>query len=416
MLTPVSVAMGRIKNNAAFQYRAWKMAIDWVVALYIVVPGLAVLGYQYIQWWQETPVWLEQVPYLVFRSYLFIAAVTGTIRYYVEDADQLFLIQREGWFRKMVATGATFSLVSHAVLMALIAVLLFPLLYNGYGVTAAETAFLFVATYLIKIYIMIGKQYLGMRLSGWKSVVVRGVLMAGLAALFGLLTSVTAQGNLAAIGIIVALLLPLVWLVPSRLRAKGTFYHDVRREREERMKLAGMLMSAGGYPARRKAKASRKHPLLFRASGKLFKQRTQENILAETLIKAILRSPAKLKLIGLLALACVTALFLCPSSVIRHIAFLLVSALFAWMVKAFAKEAATEAYVQLFPWNDTVRLSAFWKIGAAITVPACGLFGFVVGLRDGGILNAILMAPFGAALGWIVSRMFGMNGVQVKRS
>lgn len=411
MLTPQKVAWQRIKSNAAFQYRAWKMAVDWVVALYIVLPATAVLIYQYISWWGATPVWLEAVPYTVFRAYLFVAAITGTVRYYVEEADQLFLVQRTSWFRKLVGTGTAFSLTVSALVLAGMGLLLYPLLHNGYEVGPLEAAFLFLLTYLVKIYLMLGKQHLELVASGWRSVAIRIVATPVLAAVFGYLTHWTAVSHLYAALIALCLAAPLFWLVPARIRARGTFYKDAQREREERMKLAGMLMSAAGYRAPRKTRSKKKRPFLFPASRKLFKERTQENVLAESLIKGILRNGSKLKLAGMLLLAATTAVAVCPNGTIRLIVGLATGALFAWMAKSFAREAATEEYVRLFPWKDTVRMEAFWKAGAGLTAPVCAWLGFVCGLLNGGLLSSVVMLPLGFAFGWMASRMFGMNGL-----
>lgn len=387
------------------------MAVDWVVALYIVIPGLIVLGYQYVQWWKEVPVWLAPVPYVVFRAYLFVAAITGTIRYYLDEADQLFLIQRTNWFRRMITTGAVYSLAVHALILALIALLLFPLLHNGYGISAAEAVSLFLVTYLVKIHLMLGKQQLETLVSGWKGVALRIILTPLAAALFAVITSYTSKGLILAAAIIVCLAVPLVWLVPARLKAKGTFYRDVQREKQEKMKLAAMLMSAGGYPARRKSKVKRKRAFLFPASRKLFKVRTQENVLAESLIKGIVRSTSRLRLIGMALLAYTSAIVICPTQNVRLIALIGVSALFAWMSKAFAKEASTEEYVLLFPWKDGVRMEAYWKAGAGLTVPACAWLGLVSGIMDQGILGGLIMLPLGAGIGWMASRIFGMSGL-----
>lgn len=411
MLTPEQVAWQRIRSNALFQYRAWKMAVDWVIALYIVLPATAVLVYQYIQWWAHTPVWLEGVPYTIFRAYLFVAAITGTIRYYVDEADQLFLVQRTSWFRRLIRTGAAFSLTVSALVLAAVGMLLYPLLHNGYGVDPLEAIFLFLLTYLVKIYLMLGKQHLELVASGWKSVAIRLVATPLLAAVFGFLTHWTAVSHLYAALIALCLALPLVWLVPARIRARGTFYKDAQREREERMKLAGMLMSAAGYRAPRKTRSKKKRPFLFPASRKLFKERSQENVLAESLIKGILRNSSKLKLAGLLLLAATTAVAVCPNNTIRLIAAVATGALFAWMAKSFAREAATEEYVRLFPWKDTVRMEAFWKTGAGLTAPACAWLGFLCGLLNNGLLSAVVLLPLGFGFGWMVSRMFGMNGL-----
>lgn len=411
MLTPERVARKRIKEDAGFQYRAWKMAVDWVVALYIVIPALLILGYQYVQWWQEAPVWLEPVPYSVFRIYLFVAAISGTIRYYVDEADQLFMVQRQGWFRRLTGVGMTFSLVTKALILAAMGVILYPLMHKGYGVGAVEAVLLFAITYLVKVYIMLGKQVLELRVTGWRGTLVRIVLMPVAGALFSLMTLAPERSSLAAAAIATALLVPLFWLLPARLRARGTFYQDVQRERQERMKLAGMLMSAGGFPAPRKTKRKRKRPFLFPASRKLFKRRTQENILAESLIKGMLRNGSKVKLCAFALLAYTTAILVCPNSSIRLIALLAVCALYAWMCKAFSREASMEAYIRLFPWKDSVRIEAFWKAGAGFAMPACAWFAFIAGLMDQGLLGALMMLPLGAAGGWLASRIFGLNGL-----
>ncbi|MNC39170.1 Bacterial ABC transporter protein EcsB [compost metagenome] len=232
-----------------------------------------------------------------------------------------------------------------------------------------------------------------------------------LAAVFGYLTHWTAVNHLYAALIALCLAAPLLWLVPARIRAKGTFYKDAQREREERMKLAGMLMSAAGYRAPRKTRSKKKRPFLFPASRKLFKERTQENVLAESPIKGILRNGSKLKLAGMLLLAATTAVAVCPNNTIRLIAAIATGALFAWMAKSFAREAATEDYVRLFPWKDTVRMEAFWKAGAGLTAPVCAWLGLVCGLLNGGPVQAVVMLPLGFAFGWMASRMFGMNGL-----
>jgi ABC-2 type transport system permease protein len=411
MLTPQKVAWQRIRSNAGFQYRAWKMAIDWVIALYIVLPAAAVLVYQYISWWKGTPVWLEMVPYTVFRAYLFVAAITGTIRYYVEEADQLFLVQRTSWFRMLMRTGTAFSLVSSALVLAGMGVLLYPLLRNGYGVNPLEAVFLFLLTYLVKIYLMLGKQQLELAASGWRSVVIRIIATPVLAAVFGFLTHWTSVSHLYAALIALCLAAPLFWLVPARIRARGTFYKDAQREREERMKLAGMLMSAAGYRVPRKTRSKKKRAFLFPASRKLFKERTQENVLAESLIKGILRNGSKLKLAGMLLLAATTAVAVCPNSTIRLIVAVATGALFAWMSKSFAREAATEEYVRLLPWKDTVRMEAFVKAGGSLTGPACAWLGLLTGLLSGNPVEAVIMLPLGYFFGRMASRMFGMNGL-----
>lgn len=410
MLTPMSTAIRRIRSDVRFQYRAWRMAIDWTVALYIVAPALLIAGYHYLSWWREPPIWLDNIPYSIIQAYLFIIAVNGTVRYYIEEADQLFLVQRQGWFRRVMGTGAAYSLMVHVLWVALSGLLLYPLLHNGYGVGAAEAASLFMLTYLFKVHLMLGKQWLSMRFSGWRGFAVRLVLLPVFGALFGVILAAASYSALTAAGTALVLAATLLWLVPARLRMKGAFYHDIRRERQEKMKVAAMLLSQAGIKAPKKSKAPRKGPLLFPRSGRLFRTRSQENVLAESVIKAVFRSGSKLQFYGYALLAYTTAIAVCPQGAYRYAVGLAVAALLAWMGKSFAKEALAEAYVSLFPWKDGVRYEALWKAGAGIALPGCLWLALLTGLLNAGPLAGFLMLPAGAVICYASSRILGISG------
>lgn len=412
MLTPGRVALRRIRANARFQYRAWRMAVDWTVALYIVIPALFFGGYQYVLWWQEPPYWLKQVPYFMWRSALFLFTVSGTVRYFVEEADQLFLVQRSDWFRRMMAWGAAYSLGLNLIWTVLLGVLLYPLLTGVYGLGLPGTVALFLVIFLFKADVMIVKQLIEIRVSGWRGFLLRLLLLPVAGLLFGVCSmAFSNQGYAAGGAVVLVLALALLWLLPGRLRKKGAFYHDVRREQQEKMKAAGLLLSMGGIPAPRKPRLRRKRPLLFPGSGRLFRSRTPENVLAESLIKAVYRNSSKLKLMGYAAAAYSAAVVVCPAGSYRWMIWLAVSALFVWMAKAFAKDAASESYVRLFHWEDGVRFEAFWKTGAGISLPGCLLLAVLTGFLELPGWQALLMLPAGAAAAWVWSRIFGLWGV-----
>jgi ABC-2 type transport system permease protein len=410
MLTPGRVASRRIRADALFQYRAWRLAVDWTVALYIVVPALFFAGYQYMLWWQEPPFWMNGVPYGIVRSGFFLLAVSGTVRYYVEEADQLFLLQRVAWFRGVMAWGAGYSLGLHAGWTAFAGLWLYPLLARVYGMALSEVAALMLVVYLFKIYVMLGKQLLAMRFHGWKGFLARAFMLSAAGLSFGGLGLLSGQGLLAAAAVALGLALPLIWLLPARLRQKGAFYHDVRREQQEKMKVTGLLLGAGGIPAPQKPRLRRKRPLLFPGSGRLFRVRTAENVLAESLIKAVYRNSSKLNLMAYAVAAYSGAVAISPPGGYRWIVWLSVSALFVWMAKGFTKEAAFEPYIRLFHWQDGVRFEAFWKAGMGISLPGCLLLALMAGLFELGVWQMLLMLPAGAAASWAGSRVFGLWG------
>jgi ABC-2 type transport system permease protein len=174
--------------------------------------------------------------------------------------------------------------------------------------------------------------------------------------------------------------------------------------------VAAMLLSQAGIKAPKKSKAPRKGPLLFPRSGRLFRTRSQENVLAESMIKAVLRSGSKLQFYGYALLAYTTAVAVCPQGPYRYAVGLAVAALLAWMGKSFAKEALAEAYVSLFPWKDGVRYEALWKAGAGIALPGCLWLALLAGLLNAGPVAGILMLPAGAVVCYASSRILGVSG------
>lgn len=408
MLTPGQVALGRIKADIRFQYRAWRMAVDWTVALYIVIPALAAAVYQYVTWWREPSYWLAPVPYGAVRSGLFLFAAAGSVRYYVEEADQLFLVQRMDWFRRVRGWGAGCSLARHGLWTIAAGLLLYPLLSRVYGQSPWDSALLMLTVYLSKIYIMAGKQQLTLRYQGWRGLLARALLLPAAGLMFGLLSGLPERNAFVSAAVLVMLALPIGWMFSARLRQKGTFYHDVRREQEEKMRIAGMLLSAGGISAPKKPRLRRKRPLLFPSSGKLYRTRNTENVLAESLIKAVCRNTSKLSLLGYAAAAYAAAVAVCPPGVLRWVVWLSVSALSVWMSAAFAREAVSEPYVRLFHWEDGIRLDACRKAGAGVSLPVCLLLALLTGFLELGALQALLMLPAGAAVSWAGARLFGM--------
>ncbi|WP_438447776.1 ABC transporter permease [Gorillibacterium sp. sgz5001074] len=410
MLTPGGTAAKRIRASIRFQYRSWRMAVDWTVALYIVIPALILAGYQYGLLYKEPPLWLAHVPYAVMRSLWFVFAAGGTLRYYVEEADQLFLVQRTEWFRSMMGWGMIFSMAKHALWTLGAAALFYPLLTRVYGVGPGQTAYLFTAIYLFKLHLMLGKQWLSIRFSGWRSVLIQTGLLPVAGLLFALLTAIPRWGWPAELAAAVLLALPLLRLLPARIRMRGAFFHDIRREQQERMKVAGILLSIGGFPAPKKTKLRRKKPLLFASSRKLFRERSAENVLAESLIKAFFRTKAKLKVMGYFALASSMAILVSPPGGGRFVVWLVVSTVYVWMSAEFAKDGAQESYVRLFHWEDTVRFAAFQKAGLWISLPLVLLLAVLTALLQRSGVNGVLLIPLGAGVSWMGSQMFGLWG------
>lgn len=408
MPTRAKLLRRRILSNIRFQYRVWRMAVDWTVALYIVTPALFFAGYQYALWWRDRPFWLDFIPYTAMTGLFYLFALAGTIRYYIEEADQLFLYQRKSWFGYLMAGGLAYSLAMHAVKLVFAAAAVAPLAIKGYGISAAQYAGFVGTVCLFKFHLLLIKQVLDMKIAGWRVVLLRIVLIPAGGILLGALALLSQKGLAVSLLMWALLAAPLFLAIPSRLRLKGTFHHDIRREQTEKMKVAAVLL---GDFIQKKPKLLRKKPLLFSRSNRLFVKRTQENVLAESVVKAAFRSPAKFKLYLNAVLVYAGVIVVIPGGPLRLLFWVLSAPILAYMAKIFAKEVSSESFIKLFHWKDGVRYGAFFKATAGIMLPGFLLLTLMTGCLELPWWQGFLLLPAGIALGIFSSKVASLWGV-----
>ncbi|MDT2246820.1 hypothetical protein P7H16_07455 [Paenibacillus larvae] len=63
MITVQQLVRRRIISNLLYQYKALRSAVDWTVALYLVIPAIAMAMYEYIRMWLFPPEWFYVLPY-----------------------------------------------------------------------------------------------------------------------------------------------------------------------------------------------------------------------------------------------------------------------------------------------------------------------------------------------------------------
>jgi len=93
MITVTRLFFQRIIADWNYQYQVWRTAVDWIVALYIVIPFSTGFIYYHLSWWRAVPWWLDYIPLNALAAIMLVFTWSGTIRIFVEGADQLFLLQ-----------------------------------------------------------------------------------------------------------------------------------------------------------------------------------------------------------------------------------------------------------------------------------------------------------------------------------
>jgi ABC-2 type transport system permease protein len=389
----------RVRSDWAYQYRTLRTAVDWIIALYFVIPVMLIAGYHYVLWLHSPPVWFNWISLPVVTLVFYIFTWLGTIRYFVEEGDQLFLRQNERWFKHVMVLGWRYSLVLQGVTTLLLVVLFLPLLLRMFSFTLPQIVTLFLLTYLLKVNLGLARQWLALHLYGFVLWLSRIVIAAAVFFLYE--AAVVHLSDMPFYGWtgIVLLLALLVVMSIIRLRQKGAFFADVAREGDSRMRIASLMLIGIIKKQRRPA---RKHPLLFGRSQRLFRGTGASSGLSELLTKSYFRSGTQWKFTFQFAAAVGAALFL-TSGIVKIIIWLVAACLLAYWRRRFCKEELNAPFVKLFDIQDTVKHQALQAATPIVVLPALLLISLCLGISLFTWWGPLLMLGAAIPLAYILS-------------
>lgn len=419
-MNPGKLFYRRLRENWSFQYGVIRSAVDWTVALYIVIPALAVGGYHYVSWLRAAPEWMERIPYGAAVAVLLLVALSGGIRLFVEEADQLFLTQRERWIRGVRWRGLLYSAVCHVVHGALAVALLAPLL-SAHRLPWALLVLLGGLTGSVRFACAVAGYRISCRHVGWRRygavtaqiVLFSAVFLAGAVGLTGVpplagrtLPVAPRPGWVGAVLLfaMIALLLAGGIRMARRLAAvKWTFLHDADHERKQRLRLAALMLAQ--VTDIRPRRPRRGGPLLFRRSAPLFRRRTAANTLAETCVKSFVRDRLQRSTYVRLVFFGFAAILLVPPWLMPFIGLSVALLLGTW-TRSYWKQMVKAPYLQMFPWRDADKRAAAGKALYVLMLPGCLLLGLAAGFGSGSWLGALAAIPAGWAAAYAIAHFF----------
>lgn len=408
MLTPAKLFLKRLGAHRKFQWSVLRLIVDWIIALYFIVPALVILGFQYHSWWLTAPVWIKHVPYILVVLVLYRVATMGTVRLFVEEADQLFLLQHPKWIQRLKQWGLTYSLFFHLTISAAITALLAPLLYNYYLLTPGQIVLLFLYLFVFRNLSALLKVFVSLRYVGWRYWLCTLGLQLVMSVVFGFTLLSLRNEHFIWSGEIILFALFSCFFMKIRLQLKGTFSRDVEHEQTQRLKFIALLLK-GRVRIAKKQKKQRMKPFFFTHSNLIFKQRTPVNGLIELYLKSFIRSGVQIKLylqflaigMGFLALPFI------PKT-IKIILWLVLSIFFCNWLKTYWYEVLESPFVQMFSWKETDRQIAAQKGIFFVMLPGYSLLSLTIGLSSFSIVGTLQILLFGGLVVYLMTNMVVM--------
>ena len=407
MITVTRLFVRRIISDWKYQYQVWKTAVDWIVALYIVIPFFAIFMNYYLSWWRRAPEWLAYIPFNALLAIILLFAWSGMIRIFVEDADQLFLLQCNAWISRIMTYSLGYSIIYNFVMTSILLIILAPFLLLYYGFSSIGVVWLTVFVFVLKNCMGLAKQLVELRFKGWTQRIVRTVIFI----ITGVFVRESVVLLLSRPGLFYLSLFVLIStlgiFLDKRMKLRGTFFEDVAREQTEKLRLAKFMLQAAGVYVK-KPRFTRKRPLLFRNSNLIFKRRNPVNGLVEMCLKAVLRNEGDvgfyLELVGVYLVMIVAF----PGDY-KWLLWVVFSIMLTNVVRISWLEVIKLPFVCLFPWLPETKMVAARKTIFLMALPGQLLLGLVVVLQTRSWLETLGMVPIGIMIGYFSAKKVSLK-------
>ncbi|MEC1687321.1 ABC transporter permease [Bacillus mojavensis] len=275
-----------------YQFKVLHAVIDWTVALYIVLPALAFVIYQYVEWANGSGLlyeWSERVEWRWLYAVGILIVCTGSIHTFLLEADQVFLLQKKAIIRQMKQYALVYSLLFTLAKWLLLFFLLLPFIIDSVRVTISESASLLIYAFgLHTVFLSLKQERIRKPRSIWRQIT-DFILKAVLFACSFLMITFTEWHLLSLVGVMFFIFAYIRSL--KKTASFSAFEAEVLEERKIRLTLAGLVMMTSQDVRMPRVKdRMRRKPLLFRNSKRIFKKRTTYTIYKELFFKVMLRN------------------------------------------------------------------------------------------------------------------------------
>jgi len=393
--TPIRLYRRRQREHFNGQLKNLKLAVDWTVWVYLLVPGLLYLiGWYSSLWTKPLPTWAIELTVPILTGVIDIVMLSGGVLLFVEEADMLFLKSRPLWMRTLMKQGLIRACLLHLGKMIVITALTAPLWSRVYGMSFTPIALLALWFGIVASCQAIALHIIKVRYTGWR----RWIQLLSAAIAMGFVTIRTTSWMDGEIwrqlaGIFVGILL-LLTLVQMRLWMKGTFEGDVREDLRGRLKMTALLLSQSVS----KPKVPRTKTVIFRKRRRLLRNRSISNRTAETAYKAFFRDSSTMKLYLQLGSLSTAAVMLPPFPVNVIVCCLLIIMLTLLFYRSW-DVFATSDYVQLLSYDPAALHRAGLMMVRMLFIPLGLLMGLALGITWLGWLASVVVAAAVVAFG-----------------
>ncbi|MBO1513181.1 ABC transporter permease [Metabacillus bambusae] len=280
----------RVKQDWQYQSKNILSILDWTIILYLLIPFLAFVGIAYHSWWFTVPNWLIGLPPSLYFLGCYFICWQGRLRTFMEEADQLYLLQYPKKTVSMRYMGALYSSVVILIKWVAMFLLLFPITNHfselEIGQFTAAIIYFFSLNLLLSTYEQKVYHYRFLKKFFLHVFVFISFAFLSYLLINQLIFIVLIMVSIIFIGL-------AIWQIKLYQSQFKSFYTDVEKGQRNKVKLISFMFAINPEINLSKVKKPKKHSLvLWRNSTRIFINRAPENGVTELFIKAFLREKA----------------------------------------------------------------------------------------------------------------------------
>ncbi|KLU61550.1 bacterial ABC transporter protein EcsB [Peptococcaceae bacterium CEB3] len=395
----------RLYHEWKYQLSVWRTVVDWTVALYLVIPTLGYAIKTYFDWWKVQPAWISHIPFTYFAVIPLIVILRGDVRVFVEEADQLFLFQLDGWIKRLRKLSIVYSISLNFAINCLLFSYLAPIFLLYYKLPLIKLIIWCFSCFVLKTIVGLSKQVIYLHFYGWRQGLARlltflligGYYRVSLFFLNSIISSIFA--------ILILLILPIAIPLYQEISKNTSFLKDVARAQTMKLRYVSLIMRAAFiYKRKSRPLTINKRPWIFQRSKPLFKERNAANLLTEACLKSVIRSETHLVTYGQLIVLCIAVIWSFPLDW-KWALWLGFAVMLTKFVELFWQETKNSEFVKLFPWT-----TGDYSKAASKAIPLVMLIGFLPISFAFGILSyswsgAVTLLIVGGVVGYFIAKV-----------
>ncbi|WP_080872116.1 ABC transporter permease [Oceanobacillus timonensis] len=384
----------RLQSDYKNMWEASKLVMDWTLFIYLLIPGIAIGAFFYMEWLQDIPVILRFIGWYGWMILLAISFLFYHIKLFTYLADQLFLSRNIPLLRRISQYGILYSISIMLFTATLLFVVAAPFLSKLFSLSFLSLGYLWIY-YLTGVgLVTVWRKYANIYIP---SFILRTLSSMALLVLWiSLSWIILTHFLLWTMWIIITF--TVIAVITKHLAYNGTHFLKIaERDEQARGKWANLLLANArqqGYKL-----PSAKPVRLWKNSQVMFQKQSSEMIFTDAYFKSFFRNlPVLMPLVQLTSLL---------------IAILIISAphwtgyLF-WLASIYIIVDITKTgwlgfrfnpFIGLFPWKESVLRKSLETSVLCLSSPILFVIGMLFGYLKWGLLGMLIFSVGSVLLG-----------------